>query len=325
MRLLFTAVAMLTLAGCAYVGDPLPPALKIPAPVTDLSARQVGPDLLIAFTIPAVTQEGLDLKKLGGLDLKIGASASQPFNPDTWSATARTVDAAAQVPGKVEAKVPTKDWAGQEVVLGVRIANSKMRVSPWSNFVTLKIVGQLDKPTQLRAVATASGIDLDWAQSSSRPGINWKIFRKAGTEAEAIEMATVKTPRFTDIGASYEAAYQYTIQAIEESAISETSDPVNITPVDTFPPVAPQGLSALAGPSAVQLSWERNQETDLAAYRIYRASIIGDFTRIAESPTSASYRDSAITAGQTYRYLITAVDRKGNESPKSAPVEILIP
>jgi len=325
MRLALTTLSILALTGCAYVGDPLPPALKIPTPVTDLSARQVGPDVLISFTIPDKTMEGLDQKTFGGLDLKIGPSPAQPFNPDAWSGAARTVETTAKAPGKVETKVPAKDWVNQEVILGVRIANSKMRVSPWSNFVTLKVVGPLDKPDQLRAVATAAGIELDWAQTNPRPGITWKIFRKAGTDAEPVEMAIVKASKFTDIGASYDTTYQYTVQALDEAAISEISEPLGITPVDTFPPIAPLGLSALAGPSAVQLSWERNQETDLAAYRIYRASPAGAFTKIAESSTAANYRDAAIANGQTYRYAIAALDRKGNESPKSAPVEILIP
>ena len=325
MRFALTLTSILALTGCAYVGDPLPPALKIPSPVTDLSARQVGPDLLISFTIPEKTMEGLELKTLGSIDLKIGRSPSQPFNPDAWSNSARSIPASANAPAKIETKVPARDWANQEVILGVRMANSKMRVSPWSNFVTLKVVGPLDKPGQLRAIATPAGVELDWVQTNPRPGISWKLFRKASTDAEPVEMATVKAPKFTDIGAAYDTAYQYTVQALEEAAISEASDPLGITPVDKFPPVAPLGLSALAGPNAVQLSWERNQETDLAAYRIYRASPNGNFTKIAESPTAASYRDAAITAGQTYRYQITAVDRKGNESPKSSQVEILIP
>jgi hypothetical protein len=325
MRFTLTLISILALTGCAYVGDPLPPALKIPSPVTDLAARQVGPDLLISFTIPKKTMEGLELKTLGGIDLKIGPSPSQPFNPDVWSGSARSIPATAIAPAKIETKVPARDWANQEVILGVRMANSKRRVSPWSNFVTLKVVGPLDKPAQLRAIATPAGVQLDWVQPNPRPAISWTLFRKTSADAEPVEVATVKTPNFTDIGTSYDTTYQYSVQALEDTAISEASDPLAITPVDTFPPLAPLGLSALAGPNAVQLSWERNRETDLAAYRIYRASANGGFTKIAESPTAASYRDAAISTGQTYRYQITAIDRKGNESPKSSQIEILIP
>jgi len=138
-------------------------------------------------------------------------------------------------------------------------------------------------------------------------------------------MATVQEPKFLDIGAAYDVAHRYTILATEGAATSELSDPLAITPVDTFPPVAPQGLSALAGPASAQLSWERNQEPDLALYRIYRSSSSSELKQLAESTASANYRDLTVMAGQTYRYAISAVDRIGNESPKSQTVEILIP
>ncbi len=325
MRFAFTSIAILTLSACGYVGDPLPPALKIPTPVSDLAVSQVGQDLLVSFTIPDSTLEGLSLPTLGGLELKIGPNTSLPFNPDTWSSQARLIDLATKEPSKVETKIPAKDFANQEVLIGVRIANPRMRLSPWSNFVTLKVVPPLDKPANLRAIATATGVAIDWDNPDPRPAVSWKIFRLTDKEEQPTEMATITKPQFNDTGAAYDSLHKYTVQALEGTAISERSDPVSITPVDTFPPAKPLGLSALAGPAAAQLSWERNQEPDFALYRIYRSGPNGVFSKIADSPTAASYRDASVTPGQTYRYAVTALDKKGNESPKSEPVEILIP
>ena len=41
-RWLVAAAAAALLAGCGYIGDPLPPLLNIPARVTDLTAVQRG-------------------------------------------------------------------------------------------------------------------------------------------------------------------------------------------------------------------------------------------------------------------------------------------
>jgi hypothetical protein len=325
MRLSLLILALLVLGGCAYVGDPLPPALKVPSPVTDLSASQLGGELQVSFTIPAKTLEDLPLTQLGAIDLKIGSNPSQPFSPEQWSAAAQSVASSVKQPGKVELKLPAKDWANQEVILGVRLSNPKGRFSPWSNFITLKVVNPLNKPTQLRAVATAAGVAIEWANPEPRPALSWKLFRRAAGEANDTEMATVQQPKFLDTGAAFDTAYRYTVQAMEAEAISEMSDPLGITPEDKFAPVAPQGLSILAGPASAQLSWERNQEADLAIYRIYRALPNAPFTKIAESPSAANYRDNTVTAGQSYRYCVSAVDKKGNESPKSESVEILIP
>ncbi|MBM3762470.1 MAG: hypothetical protein FJW36_19770 [Acidobacteria bacterium] len=321
MRIPLLSIATLLLTGCAYVGDPLPPALKVPKPVTDLAVRQVGGELLVSFTIPDKTLEDLALKSIGAVDLKIGVNPKAPFDAERWSDAAKPVATGAVEPGKVDTKVPVSEWANQEVVIGVRLGNAKGRMSPWSNFVTLNVMPALARPTQLRAVATATGVLIDWAAQAKL----WKIYRFAEGDKEPVEMATVKEPKFIDIGAAFDAKYQYTVVSLAGDAVSETSEPVTITPVDTFAPTAPQGLSALAGPTAAQLSWERNQEPDLALYRVYRASGDGVFARIAESPSAASYRDAGVKAGQNYRYAVSAVDRKGNESPKSEPVEIQIP
>ncbi len=325
MRNGYLVVLAFSLAGCGYVGDPLPPALKIPLAVTDLAVKQVGSSLLVSFTIPAKTMEGLDLDKIGAVELKVGASVGTPFNADAWSGAAKVADVSATVPGKVEAKIPVADWANQDVVLGVRVANPKMRASGWSNFITLKVVPVLLPPPDFRAVSSAKGVDLDWTDVAKRPGVEWRLYRQGPGEPQATEMGTVTVPRFTDTGAIYDTQYKYTLIAVEGSAISETSEPVTISPVDTFPPATPTGLSVLTGPSANQLSWERNQETDLALYRVFRAVGQGAFVKVFESPTAASYRDAAIASGQLYRYTVSAVDKKGNESPKSEPVEIRIP
>lgn len=324
MRALLLPSIALMLTGCAYVGDPLPPALKIPTPVSDLAVRQVGGELLVSFTVPDKTMEGLELKTLGGVDLRVGPNPPA-FSADAWASGAQTVAVPSPAPGKVETRIDARPWAGREVVVGLRLAGARNRVSPWSNFVSLNVVAPLEKPGQLRAEATAAGVLIEWSRLSAGPNVSWKIYRQSKGEAEAVEMATVREPKFTDIGAAYEVEHRYTVMATEGAAVSAVSEAVAITPEDKFAPATPQGLSALAGPNATQLSWERNQEPDLALYRIYRAGQNTPFVRIAESTTAANYRDNSVTAGQKYRYAITAVDRKGNESPQSEPVEILIP
>jgi hypothetical protein len=324
MRAYLAVMATLALAGCGYVGDPLPPALKVPKPVTDLAARQVGASVLVEFTIPDRTLEELPLAELGGVEAKVGLGAT-PFDAAAWSGAARTLDVDARKPGKVTAKFPVADWAEKEVVLGVRLASTKMRVSPWSNFVVLRVVPSIETPKNVRAMATPSGVALDWTDLAARRDVEWRVFRKSESDAEPVELANVKEARHVDTGAEFEKSYSYTVVGYSGTALSEVSEPVTITPVDQFAPAVPTGLSALAGPAAVQLSWERNAETDLAGYRIYRAEADGEFKRIAEQSTSANFRDPDVKSGQRYRYAVSAVDKKGNESPKSEVVEMIVP
>jgi hypothetical protein len=321
----FLLLFPLLFTSCAYVGDPLPPALKIPTPVTDLAARQVGADLIISFTIPATTLENLPLTGLSAIDLRLGPNPSQPFNADSWAASATPLNPPLQGPGSLSFKTPASPWVGREVILGVRLANRKGRFSPWSNFLTLNIVAPLAAPINLRAEATASGVALDWEPVANRPNLTWKLFRQSAGEEAPTEMATLQEPKFLDTGAEFGRAHTYTLLATEGAAISPLSQPLTITPLDKFPPAVPQGLSAIASSDAINLTWERNTDPDFASYTLYRATANGPFTAIAAKLTTSYYRDATATPGQTWRYALTALDHNGNESAQSQPVEIPFP
>jgi len=81
---------------------------------------------------------------------------------------------------------------------------------------------------------------------------------------------------------------------------------------DTSPPAAPSGLTASPGDGHIALDWSDNSESDLAGYRVYR-----DGSRIA-SPTSSSYDDTGLINGTSHSYQVSAIDKAGNESPKTA-------
>ncbi|MBU4502958.1 MAG: Ig-like domain-containing protein [Nanoarchaeota archaeon] len=89
--------------------------------------------------------------------------------------------------------------------------------------------------------------------------------------------------------------------------------------IDTIPPSAPTGLTAMPGDTIVNLSWNPNSESDLAGYNLCRSEIQGGpYTKI--NPiliTTTSYQDISLTNGITYYYVLTAVDNVGNESSYS--------
>ncbi len=314
MRGLLVA-ATIGLAGCGYVGDPLPPALKIPKPVADLTVAQVGQYLELRFTPPAQTMEDLDLEKIGAVELKIS---------ENWPEGGKDI---AVAPDAKEAKVAVSDWAGKEVAIGVRVANAKMRYSPWSNLARLKVEPAVAKPARVKTEATAAGVLVQW-DAPDQPGVEWKVYRlgnvKGVVDKERVEMGRVKEKRFTDTGAEYGGSYRYTVEGVLGAAISEISEAAEIVPVDKFAPSVPQGLTALGGATAVQLSWERGTEPDLAFYRVYRAEGDGAFALLEAQQTTATYSDAKVRSGARFRYAISAVDRNNNESAKSQEIEITV-
>lgn len=70
------------------------------------------------------------------------------------------------------------------------------------------------------------------------------------------------------------------------------------------------------------LTWNPNNETDLAGYKIYKATSSGAYgAPVTTLPkTTTSYTVTGLQTGTTYFFAITAYDNAGNESPPSGEV-----
>ena len=114
---------------------------------------------------------------------------------------------------------------------------------------------------------------------------------------------------------------------------SGDSVPAAVTARDVFPPAAPQGLEVAIIPATpqtpayVELSWAISSEADLAGYYVYRSdSEATPGERInSEILPSPAFRDMSVVRGRRYFYSVSAVDRAGNESPKSSAVPAQVP
>ena len=117
------------------------------------------------------------------------------------------------------------------------------------------------------------------------------------------------------------------VQVVQNVAIeSVPSPPACIVARDIFPPAAPAGLQIIAGPDGVSLSWNANTEPDLGGYLVLRGEATGDTLQplMKEPVTETSYRDTTVTSGVRYVYVIVAVDKSEprNASAQSARQEV---
>jgi hypothetical protein len=302
LRTILLAATLAWLCSCGFVGEPLPPTPNIPRQVTDLRAMQRGAKIIVDFTIPPLTTDGLILKQVGNVDLQIG---DKPV-PVTVTNT-----------GPVHTETPARDWIGQEPNVRVRIGNGRERYSNWSNYVTVAVIEPLEPPMDVKAEADPKGVRLTW-KPEKRPGVKWRVTRGK-------QDFTTDQPEFIDTGAQYGTEYKYQVVAILKAVESDPSKESVITPKDVFPPAIPTGLTALTGVNSIELSWERNTEDDLKGYHLYRALEGGDFQPLGELVPQPAYSDKDIEKGRKYRYTLSAADQQGNESAKCAPIEIAAP
>lgn len=299
MRFALLVLAAAALCGCGYVGDPLPPALNIPVPVSDLRVIQRGDKLLIDFTAPALTTEAIGLTSIASAELQIGD---------------KLVTIPAPKPGEAaHAEVSASPWVGNQIGLQVILAGPKGRKSAPSNAVMLRVAEPLSVPLDVKAEPHPDGVRVSWKPGDNRT-TKYRVTRVPDTTA------VVDKPEYIDKAVELGKEYKYSVVGMSDTGESLASAEVSVIPRDTFAPVAPANLNAIAGVNTIELAWDRNTEPDLKAYRIYRNNQV-----IADAVEAPSFSDKQITSGQKVRYSVTAIDQAGNESAKSVEVEITVP
>ncbi len=300
-------LGILWLTGCAYVGAPKPPALDIPTRVTDLRAAEYGDKIVAEFTIGMDTTEGLKLTDVKAVEARVSVGSASQIVPLT-----------AKPPGPVDYDFPAAAWIGKNVVVTVRATGPKGKAADWSNPVSLTVGVPLATPASFQAVSDPQGVRLTWSGPANG---HYRIFRGAA-DAMPVRLAESDKPEYVDTTADFGSPYRYFVQALTgDLQQSEISATVAVTPADTFPPAVPVGLMAVAGVNSIELVWQRNTEDDFAGYHVYRSTEGGAPQPIAGPLDAPTFSDRTVEIGKKYSYTVTATDRNGNESARSAAAE----
>lgn len=319
-------LSCLLCVGCGYVGPVLPPSPEIPNPVSNLRAVERGDQLIVDFSTPARTTDDLVIKRFSAVELRIGPTVV-PFDLAAWLASAREYELSLPVLDDSEGphtlpvskSIPAAEWAGKRIAVLVRTSvKQNDHYSPWSNRAELDVVAPLETPA-VHVKAVKQGYMLTWEAAE---GAHYQILRQGPGQNAALEIGTADASPYLDETAQWDTRYSYTVIAQHGAAESLPSVPVAIIHRNTFPPAAPTGLAALAGPDSIELSWSRDTEPDLKGYYIYRSLAEAPWERIGDLTTVPNYSDSKVEHGKIYRYAVTAVNHNGYESEKSPIREV---
>ncbi len=304
------------LTNCGYPGPVLPPLLDIPLSVPYVNAIEYGDKIIIEFTLPDLTTEGNPLHDVRSLEVRVGPGIS-PFSTERWAPTATAYPIASPAPGPFTKEIPAAPWINKDVLISVRAVGPKGKPAQWATPKLLGIQPPLPTPSALKAENVEAGVKLTWQGAAPK----YRIFRAiAATGPEPL--AESAHAEYVDETTEYDKTYEYRVQGITDDFHgSEVTAPVAITPVDIFPPAVPGALTATLGVNTIELAWTRNVEKDFKGYNVYRSTGGAPFEKIAELIPAPTYSDSKIEPGKKYRYEVSAVDLKGNESAHSTPAD----
>jgi len=355
-RLWLIVLATALLTGCASVRAPAPPSLDIPQPVRDLRAARKADKVTLAWTLPVHTTDNTNIRHMGVTKIcrqqdepvttcknalreltlaQMNLVTIEPARDEKHPAE-RQASAGDTITASDSEKDPTGFFT-----YAVETLSRRGRTAGVSNQVRIPVAPTLPAPSDLKAEVGAQGVTLTWTPiqaPATVPGIThaYRIYRRdAASKADAVagEVPVDGTTagRFVDGGFQWGVTYLYRItvvtrvtsQPLGSAQVEGVDSPsVEVKPADVYPPAAPTGLQAVYSGAGQQpfidLTWSANTDADLAGYNVYRheegTPPVKVNSALLKSP---AYRDADVAAGKHYFYSVTAVDVRGNESPRS--------
>lgn len=365
---IFLFLPSLFLSGCGAPGDPIPPSPPVPVAISDLAARQAGDGVELVFSLPPKTVSGEKLTAPPAIEIVRG-SLKPNGSPDSTSFRVVYTIPGALVAnylaaGHVRFTDPispseTKEHPGAKYAYLIRTRLSKKRASVDSNVIVARVFPVPQPISSVKFEVTETAVNLTWlapTQTSAGDSLSaisgYHVYRgeiephataPTGKDLSAVRWISPlvflasSTNSYNDTQFEFGKTYVYVVRSVisvdGNEIESDNSEPLTVTPIDIFPPAAPQDVVAAVLPGdtpstfIADLSWSINVETDFAGYRVYRSEqegVRGQSVTPDLLPTPA-FRDSQVTPGHHYWYTVTALDRAGNESAPSSAVAVDIP
>ena len=275
---------------------------------------------------------GLDQGAASTVVDQITASMLRPGAADEGGSQRRTPPRAVPLLGPSEAGLV-------RTYLGVGV-DKRGRLGKFSKRVTVPLALAPSPPSQPTITYNETTITVHWSPPASTGSEDKQLLpsRALGSSAAVaynvydsdtgarLTEKPIKALEYADSRIEWGATRCYAVRAVETigdmTLESELGEPECEELVDMFPPAAPKGLNAVSSEGAINLIWETNTESDLAGYYVLRGLPDAELERITpKTIPEASFLDSNLRRGVRYVYAVVAVDKAGNESKASKPVE----
>ena len=357
--LIGSSLLIAAFCGCGTPGAPSPPSLNLPVPVQDLTASRRGNKVALDWTLPRRNTDRTNVKHnpttricrregttlMARCEVVAEVAPPTPKPPQKEKGEAPPGDVRIHYVDTLPVQLGLANPAGF-ATYAVEEVNAQGRSAGLSNQVAVPLVPVIAPPAKVSAEVSAEGVRIAWsgpAPPAPPAGVSYRYRierRPAGAPAYIVldDVEPSATGSYLDKTFAWEQKYEYRITTLGEAHAAgrsaavegEDSPPVEVFTRDIYPPAQPAGLQAVFSSVGqkpfIDLTWAPNLDSDLAGYNVYRWTNGGQPQKLnSQLVPTVSYRDENVQPGTTYMYTVSAVDLRGNESPRSGPASESVP
>ncbi len=332
----FLIVAVLS-ASCGRKTDPLIPDSPRPQAVAGVQIAARDNVAFLSWSVPAKNIEGKDMDTALIAEFEVIRAPIERDRKRLRFRPVARISVADPAPAEVRNRVvywrDTGLPYGQGFAYRIRAISADGGVGPWSDEARVMPQLALAPPAKVTALGEDSFVQLSWERTAAHTDgsaaegfVGYNIYRRTKDRRYGdapLNPEPRKETTFRDPTAVNDTTYFYIVRAVDHPASPWREGPdsgeASATPRDKTPPERPAGLTVVPGVHRVFLTWSENKEPDLAGYNVYRSFKSGaDHVRLNDKPVlRTTYSDESVKTGATYYYIVTAVDKAGNESKPS--------
>lgn len=336
-NLFVLAASFLALAGCGLKTPPVAPESIVPEAITDLTYSVDDNGVKLTWSFPVRTINKQEIEDVTNFEL---FRAEIPLKDYCGScpipfAQAISVPAGAVFDGGARRKATYESGtlkSGHRYFFKVRSSTSWLASSADSNIVSIVWFTPVAAPTGLKVIPADREIHLSWQPVTSdtdsgtiqNPVVYQVLRSTGGSEFEKIG-EPLQTTNYIDRHVQNGAQYSYAVQSMMRYKNEFVNGGISTAAVsvskDMTAPLPPAGVTVVQTDVGIKVFWDKNEESDLGGYRVYRRAADQDkYTLLGVvAPQFSLFVDTKADNSIRYYYAVTAFDQQNppNESKQS--------
>ncbi len=320
-KALFFLLFLLFLISCGVKGPPLQPVMKVLPPVENVKFYQKGKVLIASITFP---ENYSDITPLKIKKIRVHYNF-YPLEKRVELKEFLKKSFLEEMELKEERSIIFKKEIGsfpKNFNLLIYYWDSNDKKSIPSKLFQFEVKEPPKPPEELVADLKEDGIHLKWKFEEKNKKIGFFVYIYKDKDFKKLNQEPLDKKEFVFKDFKWDVEHRFKVNSVSEKLYeSDDSEEISIIPVDIFPPPPPQNLIAIPEEGFILLKWEKVEVNDFEKYNVYRKENGKEELLTLDGTKETFFEDRKGEKGKIYKYFVTAVDKRGNESAPSNLVE----